>query len=100
MASQNVEDWPIRIRGFLLSIHKGLKRSLIDFGKMCCRVVVGIVSKTKKCLSAAEPAKKMVRKGSALLLLRLPGWGLARPGWACAACVNVLLLFLGWFQNL
>ena len=66
---------------------------------MCCRVVA-IVSKTKKCLSAAEPAKKMVRKGSALLLLRLPGWGLARPGWACAARVNVLLLFLGWLQNL
>lgn len=35
------------------------KRSLNDLGKMCSVVVVVIDCKTKKCLSAAEPAKEI-----------------------------------------
>lgn len=75
------------------------KRSLIELGKMCCVVVVVIDCKTKNVYLRPNLLKKLVRKGSSLLLL--PGWGLVWSGGGGAqTAVNVLLLFLSWLQNL
>ena len=73
------------------------KRSLIELGKMCCVVVIDC--KTKNVYLRPNLLKKLVRKGSSLLLL--PGWGLVWSGGGGAqTAVNVLLLFLSWLQNL